>query len=105
MKAWLAIVGLLKLVFLQVACARAASGSASIKQAAGHKAIALGQLKQGAVNQRNKLLESILSGPKKKEKRAESDITWEVSPFNPTSIPLAVRRYAFLQKDALNSFT
>lgn len=92
MKVWLASLCLLRLVFLQDAFAHVGSNSDIIKQAADHRAIALGQLRQGAARQRNKLLNSIQHVNEKQVKRAETDITWEVSPFNPTSIPLAVRR-------------
>ncbi|KAK9899072.1 putative glutaminase A [Cystobasidium minutum MCA 4210] len=91
MKVWLASLCLLRLVFLQDAFAHVGSNSDIIKQAADHRAIALGQLRQGAARQRNKLLNSIQHVNEKQVKRAETDITWEVSPFNPTSIPLAVR--------------
>lgn len=93
MKAWLASVWLLELLFLQDALAHKLHSSTGsiVKKAQEHRAVGLGNLRQGAAARRDQLLESILHVPDK-DKRAAADITWEVTPFNPTSIPLAVRR-------------
>lgn len=91
MKIWLASVCLLELVLLQNACGHGLPSSSIVKKAADHRAGPLGHLRQGAARRRDKLLDSIQKG-NTIEKRAEANITWEVSPFNPTSIPLAVRR-------------
>lgn len=94
MRAWQAGFWLLDLLLLTqnaLAAHKVAARSSLVGEALDHRALTLSGIRKGAASRRDELLQSIQSIGKKR-KRAESDITWQVTPFNPTSIPLAVRR-------------
>lgn len=83
---------LVELLFLaHHAWAHKAARSTIAGQARDHGNLGLNDIRKGAAVRTHELLNSIQHAGKR-EKRAQSDITWEVTPFNPTSIPLAVRR-------------